>query len=235
MINERKIWIIIPAKDEAKTIKDVIKRCRKSVPTARILVVNDGSTDHTVSYATHAGATMISHPINFGKGSSIRSGWLWLTWTQGLHYNDLIIHLDADGQHMPEDIPKMLECLDLNNVDMVIGKRNLSKYPLYKKFGNKCLSIAASLFSGKKIEDGESGFRVFKYGMMYDLLKVVNAQQYEIEMEINIVLGQMGYDVKFVDIQSPRYRKGVGVSGGIKNMWAGLKTWLKIKLGWLKW
>ena len=223
---------MIPAHNEGKTIGDVVVRCHRTLPEANILVINDGSTDDTQMKAA-GNCFMISHPIAFGKGSAIRSAWLWLTWTQKLSPEDVIIMLDADGQHKPEDIPSLIK--ELDHYDMVVGKRNLDKYPFHKKFGNRALSMLASMFSGQKIEDGECGFRVLKYKMMYDLLKTVNAQQYEIEMEINIVAGQMGYDIKYVPIDVPFYRSGVKIGGGIKNGWAGFKTWLKIKVGWLAW
>lgn len=230
-MDQPRIYAIIAAKNEEKTIEDIVRRTKKFVN--EVIVVNDGSTDLTVIKAASGGAEVISHPVNFGKGAAIRSGWLYTLWTKSLNLDDIIIMLDSDGQHNPEDIPKFVE--EIKDYDMIVGKRNISKYPLYKKIGNKGLSILASMLAGQKIEDGECGFRCMRYSLLLDLLKVINAQRYELEMEINVVAGQMKHKIGFIGIESPFYRKGVSFMSGIKNGWSGVKTWLKIKTGWLKW
>jgi glycosyltransferase involved in cell wall biosynthesis len=231
---ERIVWALMAAKNEAENIGNVIDGVKKYVN--QILVINDGSKDDTANIALKHGAQVISHPINFGKGTAIRNGWLWILWTQKLHPDDLIVMIDSDGQHSPDDIPKAIKYLDENNLDMVVGKRDLKVYPLFKKFGNYMLSKMASVLSGIKIEDGECGFRILRYEMMNDLLKYINAQGFEIEMEMNIVAARKGYKIGFIGISSPTYHKGKGqtIKGGLKNGYAGLKTWLKIKTGWLK-
>ncbi len=231
MKKDQIVWGLITAKNEAKTIEDVVRRTKKYVN--QVLVVNDGSTDLTLPNAAAGGAVVISHPFNLGKGAAIRSGWLWLAWTQNLRPDDLIVSLDADGQHNPDDIPLLLN--QIGKYDMVIGSRDLSPYPFYKRMGNKFLSGLASMLSKQGIKDGECGFRCMRYEILTDLLKVINAQYYEIEMEINVVAGQMGYKIGSVPVKSTMYRKGVTFRSGIKNAYAGVKTWAKIKTGWLQW
>jgi len=233
---KEKIWIIIPALNEEKTIGKIIREihnvCKNRFPCYEIIVLNDGSTDMTKSEAIKAGATALEHPVNFGKGKSITDSWFWIMNRQRLNLSDIIIHFDADGQHNPSFIPKFVE--ELNKYNMVIGKRDLRNYPFYKKFGNKSLSWLASIFSGQDIKDSECGFRCFRVDTMIDLYKYINAIGYEIEIEINIVAGLLGCRIAFIEIPSV-YRKGIGLLSGIKNGYYAVKIWLKMRLGWLKW
>jgi len=232
---ERKIYAIIPAHNEEKTIRNVVFEVGKYVN--EIIVINDGSIDMTVNEVikskSQAMVSVLSNPTNFGKGSSILHCAWWVTNVAKPRSNDLIVFIDADGQHVPSDIPKLIKTLDDEDLDMVIGARNLGQYPFHKKIGNWGLSVIASILAGQKIVDGECGFRIIRWERCIELLCTINPTQYEIEMEINVTAGLRGWKFKQVEIQSPNYRPRQNIKSGVRNVWAGLKTWLKINLKWL--
>jgi len=219
------VWAIITAKNEQKTIEDIVKRTQKHVN--QVLVVNDGSTDLTLPKAASGGATVVSNVISYGKGTSMKFGWWYLQNLQQLKSDDIIVTLDAN-QHNPDDIPKFIKAL--NNSEMVIGERDISNYPFIKRFGNKLLSSWASLLSGQNIKDGECGFRAFHYDIMLDLLKWVNAPSYEVEMQINIVTSLLKNKISFIPINAPYEKGGTSIKTGIRSFWYGLKTWIKFIL-----
>lgn len=199
--------IIIPAYNEEKTIGDIIKKSKKY---GKVIVINDASTDRTASIAQNAGAIVISHKKNSGLGSALRTGF-----ERALKMNvDVIITLDADGQHDPDDIKKFIEKIN-EGYDFVLGERNLRNYPFTKKFGNFFLNIATNFISGTNLKDTESGFRAFKKNALKKLC--LKAERYEIAVEIIFEVGRNKLKATNVPIKSPTYVKGVGVIDGIRN------------------
>ena len=159
------IEIGIPAYNEGNTIGDVlrktisvIERLRRSFEI-RLIVVDDASTDATGDVARHFGATVLSHEKNMGYGASIRT-FLNYALRSGA---DIVILMDADGQHPPEEIPKLLKPILCNEADVVIGSRFLRGstrwVPGLKKVGMIFYSLLASIIIRKRITDVTSGFR----------------------------------------------------------------------------
>ncbi|MDD2760403.1 MAG: glycosyltransferase family 2 protein, partial [Methylomonas sp.] len=116
MITKNRLSIILPAKDEAAGLGKLLKQIAKVVPDAEILVVDDGSSDNTSEAAREAGANVVRHPYNQGNGASIKTG-------ARNAKGDILIFMDADGQHDPADIPALLYKLE-QGYDMVIGARH---------------------------------------------------------------------------------------------------------------
>jgi glycosyltransferase involved in cell wall biosynthesis len=149
-----KISIIIPAKNEQAAIGSVVERILQTMTTNQIeiIVVNDGSTDKTAEFASHAGAKVISHPYSKGNGATIKTGARAAT-------GEVIVFMDADGQHAPEDIPRLLAKLT-KGFDMVVGARQKgSQASVGRSIANKFYNRFASYMTGHKIEDLTSGFR----------------------------------------------------------------------------
>jgi len=220
-----KVIAVIPAKNEEKTIGKVVKNVREHCKM--ICVFDDGSTDLTK--CVRGADYVVSNPCNMGKGSTLRSGILWLFWTDLLKEDDIVVFIDADGQHQPEHIPELLEFMKDN--DMVVGWRWLTDYPLKKKFGNWFLSRWCSLLTGKKIEDSECGLRAIRAPLLRDIIKYSSSRRYAVEMEMNIIAGRLGYDIKFVPIRTSYIEgKGVTVRDGILNAIGGLVCYFKMKL-----
>lgn len=155
------ITAVIPAYNEERTITQVIKDALKHVK--EVLVVDDGSWDATSAKAISAGARVIRIPRNSGKGNALSIG---LT-TAVLNGGEIVVCLDADGQHDPEDIPRIVKPIIEGRADMVIGSRFLDAHsrdtiPAYRRIGQGVLTIATNLGSTIKITDSQSGFRAFR-------------------------------------------------------------------------
>jgi glycosyltransferase involved in cell wall biosynthesis len=151
------IAAIIPALNEEISIGSMVLKTKKYVD--RVIVVDDGSTDNTTEVATLAGAEVIRHTMNMGKGEALRTGFL----AAGKNGVKIIVTIDADGQHNPDEIPKIIKPILSRNVEMVIGSRYLNgnNIPLYRRIGQKVLDKATNVNSGINVSDTQSGFRAF--------------------------------------------------------------------------
>jgi len=202
-----KTAIIIPAYNEEETIANIIKRAKKY---GTVIVVNDASKDKTQEIAKRSGAIVLSHKANRGLGAALRTGF-----EKAIKSGyDIAVTLDADGQHNPDDIPKLLNKIN-DNYDFVLGSRDLSKYPIIKRIGNLCLNFLTNIISGTNLKDTESGFRGFKIASLKKLN--LKSERYEIAAEIIYEVGRNKLKSTNVFVSSPVYRKGVGVVDGFKN------------------
>ena len=150
--------VCIPALDEEKFIGDVIK---KSLQYAdKVIVCDDGSKDNTAKIARQSGAQVISHKKNEGYGAAI----ITLFDYARKENADVVVTIDGDGQHNPDQIPLLVSTLQENNVDIVIGSRFLDKNsstPGYRKSGIKIITSAANFATDFKVSDSQSGFRAY--------------------------------------------------------------------------
>ena len=147
---------IIPAYQAAPTVGDVVRRTLKIVPT--VLVVNDGSSDDTAGEAERAGAEVISLPVNRGKGHGLKIAFEEL-FGRGF---PAVITLDADGQHLPEEIPVLLEGMG-RGADLVLGTRShlFTEMSRLRKTSNRLSSWAISVLAGTPLDDIQTGFRLY--------------------------------------------------------------------------
>ncbi|CUR50923.1 Glycosyltransferase, cell wall synthesis-related [Nitrosotalea devaniterrae] len=150
--------VCIPAYNEEKIIGDIIK---KSLQYAdKVIVCDDGSADNTAKIARESGAQVISHKKNQGYGAAI----ITLFDAARKENSDIMITIDGDGQHDPEQIPILINTLQENNVDVVIGSRFLdgkSETPGYRKRGIKIITSTANFGADFKVTDSQSGFRAY--------------------------------------------------------------------------
>lgn len=152
MNSQDSISIILPAKNEAQNLIDLLPKLKSLYPHAEILLINDGSTDETAQIATNAGAKVISHPYSQGNGASIKTGARNAT-------GKLLVFMDADGQHDPADIAALLDKLN-HGYDMVVGARKVCTHAsLFRRLANAFYNRLASLMTGHRIEDLTCGFR----------------------------------------------------------------------------
>ena len=148
-----KILALIPAYNEEERIGDVVKKTSKYCD---VLVVDDGSMDNTGNIAKENGAFVIKHEKNKGKGDALITGFNYAIEN---NYN-VIITLDADGQHDPSEIPKFLENID--KYDIIIGARDFREMPFLRRLSNTITTFLLSLRTHQKIEDSQSGYRLIK-------------------------------------------------------------------------
>jgi len=147
--------IVLPAKNESQAIGGVVSGLRAAHPDADIIVVDDGSTDGTGAVARAAGARVVAHPYSKGNGAAIKSGARAAT-------GDFIVFMDADGQHDPADIPRLLARLE-SGYDMVVGARQRgSQASMGRGLANKFYNGLATFMTGQKVEDLTSGFRIVR-------------------------------------------------------------------------
>ena len=212
-MKKEKVIAVIPAYNEEKTVAEIVRKTRKYVD--KVIVVDDCSADRTGKLAKEAGAEVIRHETNGGLGRSLKTGFEGALKEKA----DVVISIDADGQHRPEDIPRFLKALE--GADFVIGKRDISKYPAIKKFGNWGLRGLTNLICGTKIVDTESGYRAIRA----ELLKKMHlsAERYEIAVDIVYEAAKNKAKIREISIESPVYVKGVGTLDGFKNGWFAIK------------
>ncbi len=187
------VTIVIPAFNEEKTIADVIHRVRRSVPEARILVIDDGSSDATAQEAGSAGAEVISHPLNKGNGAAVKTALRAIS-------GGLVAILDGDGQHDPQYLPQLLSKLD--RFDLVVGSRSFtnSEASALRNVGNLILRRLASFLSEQKIPDLTSGFRAFRHSVAARFLHLYpNGYSFPSTSTLSFI--SAGYNVAFVPIQ----------------------------------
>lgn len=149
------VAIVIPALNESPTIGSVIARAGAAVPGARIVVVDDASSDGTGAIARRAGATVICHAAPRGYSSALRAGFV-AALAAGVEH---IVQLDADGQHTPEEVPRLLELLTRS--DVAIGSRfHAGGYPMSRsRRGAIAACSALARLGGVRVTDPTSGFR----------------------------------------------------------------------------
>ena len=159
------ILVCIPAFNEGKVIDKVIKDCLKF--SNEVVVCDDGSMDNTYEVADSAGADVIRHEKNIGKGESLRSLFKFAR-----HSNhDIIVTIDGDGQFIPEEIPKLVKSIKENKSDLVIGYRfdDTTEIPNYRRFGNKMLDKMTNMVEEISVRDTQSGFRAYSRKVIDDI------------------------------------------------------------------
>lgn len=147
--------IIIPARNEEEGLSSILPILRTLYPQAEIIVSDDGSTDNTATVAIASTATHLKRPYGLGNGAAIKAG-------VRRAKSDILVFMDGDGQHMPSDIPRLLEKLDAG-FDMVVGARSADgQASIHRGLANTLYNRLASWMVGRRVEDLTSGFRVVR-------------------------------------------------------------------------
>ncbi|MDX9832767.1 MAG: glycosyltransferase family 2 protein [Anaerolineae bacterium] len=155
---EPRVVAIIPAYNEARTIGSVVLQTCRHADT--VIVVDDGSSDATAEIAAAAGALVVRHGVNRGKGAALNTGFCKARELDPL----AIVMLDGDGQHQPEEVPQVLAPILEGQADMVVGSRYLEKecgVPRHRILGHWAFTSLTNLASGLRVSDSQSGFRAF--------------------------------------------------------------------------
>lgn len=192
-----KVSVIVPALNEESTIGGVVSGILAIDPAYEVIVVDDGSSDATARVAREAGAIVISHPYNLGNGASITAGSLAAS-------GDVVVMIDADGQHPPACIPMLVE--PIGEYDMVVGARTRkSKTSRRRSLGNFILNVIASWISGHPIKDLTSGFRAIKRRHLLEYLHLFPAR-YSYPTTITMAMIQGRHFVKYVPVDGIQRR-----------------------------
>jgi UDP-N-acetylglucosamine---dolichyl-phosphate N-acetylglucosaminyltransferase len=186
MKKKGKVIAVVPAYNEEKRIAGVLRELRKYVDEIR--VSDDGSTDRTAEIAKKAGARVISSPVNMGVGHATRLGCDYAVEKLGA---DVIVLIDADGQHSPSDIPRLLKKIgDGHGFVFTNRLSDFTDMPLVKIVGNHGLSFLTNLIAGTSVQDTQSGFKAFSA----DAYKRIGltSDGYEVCSEFVIKVGRNG-------------------------------------------
>lgn len=195
--------IILPAKNEAQNLPSLIGKLRGSYPSAEIIVVDDGSSDSTARIGREAGTKVISHRYSMGNGAAIKSG-------ARAASGEVLVFMDADGQHDPADVARLVERLE-EGYDMVVGARaSHSQANLRRAFGNALYNRIASWMTGYRVEDLTSGFRAVRARKFRQFLYLL-PNGFSYPTTITMAFFRSGYAVGYVPIKA-RQRQGDGKS-----------------------
>ncbi len=190
-----RVSVVIPAYNEAASIGDVVRNVREMYPEYELIVVDDGSDDGTGEAARKQGAKVITHPYNKGNGASVRAG---IQAASG----DIVVMMDGDGQHRPEDIRRLLECFP--EYDMVVGARDMAGQAGWQRgFGNWLLNRFASYLTRFPIQDLTSGFRAFKREMILPYLHLFPAG-FSYPTTSTLAMLKAGANLKYIPITAQR-------------------------------
>ena len=222
---KNKLVAVLPAYNLEDSIAGIVERTAPFVDV--VLVVADGSRDGTAEAARAAGAEVPEPEAKRGKGFAMIKG----IEASRAFEPDVVIVMDSDGQHLPEEIPGVVAPLEEDEIDMVVGSRMLGtlRTSTINKFGNWGLKILSFLVTWRWLTDTESGFRAFKARKLYTLS--LNSVGYEIESELLLRSLHAGFRIREVPITVPFAVPGVTVWDGFKIGWYKIKMGLAMKLG----
>lgn len=190
-----RVLIVIPSLDASRSLGRVVEGCLAFVPD--VVVVNDGSTDDTRAVAEKAGARIVDHPENRGKGAALKSGFA-IAIAEGF---DAVLSLDADGQHLPGEIPKLLDAFRSTGADLVIGDRSHLWNGMVprRRNANRFSAWAISRCAGVRVPDTQSGFRVYSIDMLRAM--PIRADGFAAESEVIVRAGRAGRRIVSVPIE----------------------------------
>jgi glycosyltransferase involved in cell wall biosynthesis len=196
---DQSVSIVIPAYNESDSIGNVISHVKRLYPDAEIIVVDDGSTDDTAGAAIAAGVDVYKHPYNIGNGAAVKTG---IRKASG----DILVFMDADGQHDPDDIGRLLE--NIPAYDMVVGARSFSdQASVMRGLGNKIYNWMASYVTKFRVQDLTSGFRTVKAEIAKSFIYLLpNTYSYPTTITLGVL--RSGMSVKYIPIKARKRKMG---------------------------
>jgi glycosyltransferase involved in cell wall biosynthesis len=207
--------IVIPVYNEEAVIGEVLNSIKRTELEMDVLVVNDGSTDRTSEIAEASGAKVIDIPYNIGYGGAIQTGFRF-----AVEYGyDYVITMDGDGQHDPESIRRLIETMESENADVVVGSRFLEgnyRMGFARRIGSWLFSKVANLYTGVRITDPTSGFQIYNKKAFTYLSKGDN---YPLDYpDVNIIMALHKMNFRLTEAPVRMIEKEVN-----KSMHSGLK------------
>ncbi|MEN8005462.1 MAG: glycosyltransferase family 2 protein [Candidatus Krumholzibacteriota bacterium] len=185
------VGAILPALNAARFLTEVIGEIRERHPDLHVLVVDDGSTDGTADTARAAGAEVIVHEVNKGKGEALKTGYSWAQ-DQNLEW---VFTMDSDGQHLPAEMQGFLDTATRDNFDVVVGTRmaRTENMPWLRLKTNQFTSWVISRLAGQYIPDSQNGYRLYRTKCFKGL--VLQTSRYDSESEILVRMSRKGYRI----------------------------------------
>ena len=218
----KKIFVVIPAYNESSNIEIVIKETKKYVKD--VVVVDDGSSDNTAFISENAGADVLRHIVNMGKGAALKTGCDYAI----MRGAEILIAIDADGQHEPKEISNFIK--NINGSEVILGYRQLNdEMPFILKLGNRFISFTVKILYGLRLRDTQCGYRAFTSNAYKKIRWKVSDYSMESEMIANMGKYHVKYkEIPIKTIYSDKY-KGTTVLDGIKIVFNMVLWKLRIK------
>ncbi len=212
---------VVPVYNEEKTLSGVLKRIRRQ--TDFLVCVNDGSGDSSLSILRAFAKRdkkiyIVDLPANRGMAGALKQGLLFTLYLKKkkvIRASDVVVTIDADGQHKPEYIPGLVRYMERQKVEVLLTRRNFSVYPRYKILGNRFLTWTNSILSGFKYRDVESGLRLLRVGVLEKILDYYTGVKYSCAQELALISARQGCRIDndyLVDIAY--YRAGTTIWDG---------------------
>ncbi len=230
---------IIPIYNEAPTVLKVLSKVEKRAD--KLIAVDDGSTDRTPDLLNywakhHPKVIVIRLPRNVGMAGALKRGFQEaerMLRRGTLGPEDILFNIDADGQHKPEYIPAIAGYMARGRWDIVLTRRDFSKYPLYKRLGNRALSWVSRVLSRHPYRDVESGLRFMRAKVIPRLLDYFTGWRYSCAQEIALITALAGFrvDNTYV-VKIAYYRPGTTLWDGFIVLFMSFYTWGRVRLGW---
>jgi len=200
-----KSFVLIPAYDEARTIRELVQRVLACCP--EVVVVDDGSRDGTGEAVADLGVTLLRHQINRGKAAALATGFEWAL-ARGA---DAVVTLDGDGQHRPEDIPRLLAVAETHPGRLVIGARLFGReaYPRARNFANTFADFWVAWAAGHPVADSQSGQRVYPARLLRAVADLrERSSGFTFESEVVIRAALQGFTTVAVPIEAIHHTSG---------------------------
>lgn len=224
-----KALVVIPAFNEAATLRQVLDGIRAADPSLPIVVVDDGSTDETLEVARHDGAQAVALPFNMGYGVALQTGYKYAL-RAGY---DCVVQLDGDGQHEPADIPALLEVIRQGEADVALGSRflgeNAYRSKIARRVGMRLFGALAYALTGVKFSDVTSGFQALNA----NALRFFVAERYPIDYpdaDVLIMLTRSGFRIKEVPVRMYSREGASSMHDGLRPVYYVFKMLLSVFL-----
>lgn len=191
-----KVCVIVPAYREERRIGDVVRGLKQR--ELNVVVVDDGSDDQTEQAAREAGATVVRHERNRGKGAALNTGFQWAR----EHGYEAVITMDADGQHLPDEALKFVEAYRRTGIPVLVGNRmwNPAGMPLVRRWTNRFMSFLLSRMMKQYVPDTQCGFRLYRCNVLP--VVVGETERFDAESEILLHIAAHGIQIGSVRIST---------------------------------
>ena len=225
-MQDERVLIVVPAYNEAGRIGPVVRDVRATLPSADVLVIDDGSGDATADEALDGGASVLSLPVNSGYGTALQTGYKYAV-RRGY---DVVGQIDADGQHPAEHLREMLDALHVGDADVVVGSRFLEsdryRPSVARKLGISLFARIATVITSQHVTDPTSGLQVMRLQVAQFFCSHVYPTDYP-DADILILLHRSGYRVREVPVQM-RASPGQSMHSGHRSLYYVYKMLLSI-------
>lgn len=218
-----RVLVLLPAYNEAATIERVLEDLRRAAPSFDRLVIDDASTDGTAAIVQNLGESQLRLPCQLGYGGALQTG---VRYAIDAGY-DIVVFLDADGQHRPEDVPRLVSRLEEGEADVVIGSRYVSgqvyQGPFGRRMGQRVLSVLSGLMTGRRIYDTTSGLKAMRAKASHTLTA---GTFHDFHVEALVKWKLLGFSIEEVPVSVRKREHGKSMHSWKSAMVYPLKTLL---------